>query len=195
MATVSIARLKEVDIDSLTGVGLVPVTSFRRTTCRLMAQWGSHAPLTAHVVRALVTLSPILSRKGVLCMASFLQRVVSFSGRANRSEFWLTLIGLGVISFIVGYIFEAVADAQDLTVMQRFLTGIVLSLPIVVCGYAMLARRWHDRGKSGWFSLISFVPYLGGLWILIELGFFPGKNETNKYGPKPTGLWQGGSPV
>ena len=39
---------------------------------------------------------------------------------------------------------------------------------------ALYAKRWHDRGKSGWWSLIGLVPIIGGMWMLIELGFLKG---------------------
>jgi len=34
-------------------------------------------------------------------------------------------------------------------------------------------RRWHDRGKSGFWCLINLAPFIGPLWAFIELGFFP----------------------
>jgi uncharacterized membrane protein YhaH (DUF805 family) len=34
-------------------------------------------------------------------------------------------------------------------------------------------------------TLIVIVPVIGGLWLLIELGFLKGDEATNKYGPNP----------
>ena len=48
--------------------------------------------------------------------------------------------------------------------------------------YAITTKRWHDRGKSGWWSLIAFVPIIGGLWLLIELGFLGPDEYVNEYG-------------
>ena len=50
---------------------------------------------------------------------------------------------------------------------------------------ALYAKRWHDRGKSGWWSLIVLVPILGAIWILVELGFLRGTEGPNQYGPDP----------
>lgn len=52
-------------------------------------------------------------------------------------------------------------------------------------GLAVSIKRWHDRGKSGWWILIALVPLIGGLWALIETGFLPGTPGTNEYGPDP----------
>lgn len=41
---------------------------------------------------------------------------------------------------------------------------------------AVWAKRWHDRGKSGWWTLIALIPFgIGWIWAMIELGFLEGK--------------------
>jgi uncharacterized membrane protein YhaH (DUF805 family) len=50
---------------------------------------------------------------------------------------------------------------------------------------AIYVKRWHDRGKSGWWVLIVFVPIIGYLWLLIECGFLAGDDGPNEYGPDP----------
>ena len=52
---------------------------------------------------------------------------------------------------------------------------------------AIYTKRWHDRDKSGWWSLIMFVPIIGGLWMLIELGFLRGTDGSNRFGDDPLG--------
>lgn len=49
---------------------------------------------------------------------------------------------------------------------------------------AVLLRRLHDTGRSGWWVLLAFVPLLGALAIL----FFTeqeGEAGDNAYGPNP----------
>ena len=70
---------------------------------------------------------------------------------------------------------------------QVVLNHIILPCAIVLAifiypQFAIMTKRWHDRGKSGWWWLISFVPIIGGLWMMIELGFLPGEDGTNDYG-------------
>ena len=44
-------------------------------------------------------------------------------------------------------------------------------------------RRLHDIGKSGWWYLISFIPYVGSIIIMI-LAMIDSK-EDNEYGVNP----------
>ncbi|MBV7329929.1 DUF805 domain-containing protein [Chloroflexi bacterium TSY] len=50
---------------------------------------------------------------------------------------------------------------------------------------AVSAKRWHDRDKSGWWSLIVLIPIIGVIWMLIEVGFLEGTNGPNRFGPEP----------
>jgi uncharacterized membrane protein YhaH (DUF805 family) len=50
---------------------------------------------------------------------------------------------------------------------------------------AVYAKRWHDRGKSGWWTLILLIPIIGPLWALIECGFLRGTEGPNQYGADP----------
>ncbi len=51
---------------------------------------------------------------------------------------------------------------------------------------AAYVKRFHDRDKSAWWLLVGFVPVLGPIWLLIELGFLRGTIGANRYGPDPT---------
>ena len=31
-------------------------------------------------------------------------------------------------------------------------------------------KRFHDRDKSGWWVLLGLIPFIGAIWLLIELG-------------------------
>jgi len=48
-------------------------------------------------------------------------------------------------------------------------------------------KRYHDRDKSGWWILILFIPLVGFIWFLIELGCLPGTPGPNRFGPDPLG--------
>ncbi|MFN8547772.1 MAG: DUF805 domain-containing protein [Candidatus Eisenbacteria bacterium] len=49
----------------------------------------------------------------------------------------------------------------------------------------LMVRRCHDRGRSGWFLLLKFVPF-AGIWVLLEICALGGTVGPNKYGPDPT---------
>ncbi|HEX7761077.1 MAG TPA: DUF805 domain-containing protein [Caulobacteraceae bacterium] len=52
---------------------------------------------------------------------------------------------------------------------------------------ATQVKRWHDRGKSGVWMLVGFIPLIGPLWTLVELMFLNGEPGPNQFGPSPRG--------
>ncbi len=51
--------------------------------------------------------------------------------------------------------------------------------------FCLTVKRYHDRGKSAWWYLIQFIPIIGGIWALVELGFCSGDDGDNEYGDGP----------
>jgi len=43
----------------------------------------------------------------------------------------------------------------------------------------------HDRDKSAWWMLIILIPFVGGIWYLVEVGFLKGTEEQNQFGSDP----------
>jgi uncharacterized membrane protein YhaH (DUF805 family) len=58
----------------------------------------------------------------------------------------------------------------------------VFYLAVLLPSLAVLVRRLHDTGRSGWWILISFVPF-GGIVLLIFT--LMGSDGPNDYGPEP----------
>lgn len=109
----------------------------------------------------------------------------SFEGRIPRRTYWgatllmtvfVALIVAAVIGIGHGKLFEG--------------TSLVILIPpyllFVYCGIAISVKRWHDRNKSGWWYLIGLVPYIGGIWVLVECGCLRGTEGPNNYGEDPT---------
>ena len=67
-----------------------------------------------------------------------------------------------------------------LTVLLLFVFLVVHFIPSL----ALTVRRLHDTGKSGWWYLIVFAPYLGNFVIFI-FTLIDGDEGVNKYGPNP----------
>ncbi len=108
----------------------------------------------------------------------------SFEGRINRSKFWA---GVGVL-FAVGILVNIIDALLGLQVGQGFgVLGIVFTLAAIYPALALYAKRWHDRDKSGWWTLIILIPIIGPIWLLIELGALEGTRGANRYGPDPLG--------
>ena len=121
----------------------------------------------------------------------------SFQGRSNRARWWIGLIVLSVIGSILGGIFVGGAmasiygiDPQNTAAIMAAMTGVfvpasIIGLVMLWPSLALYTKRWHDRGKSGWWTLIILIPIIGGIWALIELGFLRGTVGPNNYGPDP----------
>ena len=122
-----------------------------------------------------------------------LQTLFGFHGRMRRSHFWAVglIMTFGVLPLAVGLLAPLLPhdDTADIPLTTANEVGYgLLVLFIILYGWVRLAiqtKRWHDRGKSGWWTLIVLLPVIGGLWMLIECGFFDGDPGSNKYGPSP----------
>jgi uncharacterized membrane protein YhaH (DUF805 family) len=98
-----------------------------------------------------------------------------FKGRLNRTTYLL----INIIIFVITGIFatsgvQHYLDAHDATAIML---GIVVGIPIFIWQISASARRLHDRGVSGWFSLLVIIP--GAELILCIL---PGEKGVNRYG-------------
>lgn len=102
-----------------------------------------------------------------------MNKIFSFSGRARRTEYWITYF---VVS-ILGYVLEAISESVD-GVGGAFLIVLISVLNIWV-GLAVGARRCHDLGHNGFWQLIPFY----GIWM----AFVNGQPGPNEYGEDPKG--------
>jgi len=133
-----------------------------------------------------------------------LQTFTSFNGRIPRKTFWLAILVMIVITWILEFILFALFGASMMSVdpnatpeaqamaAQEAMSGMMLPLGILILltiwpSLAIYTKRWHDRDKSGWWSLIGLVPLIGGIWMIVELGFLRGTEGPNRFGPDPIG--------
>jgi len=123
---------------------------------------------------------------------------LSFSGRISRQPWWLGLIGLAIVQWAVWFVLSMVLglntaiDPTDQAAAaalagKMMVPIIILALVFIYPTLALYTKRWHDRGKSGWWTLIVLVPIIGGIWALVELGFLKGTTGSNQYGADPLG--------
>lgn len=131
-----------------------------------------------------------------------LETFTSFDGRIPRKTFWLALLVLMIVSWILQMILfavlggsmmdidpnatpEAAAAAAQTAMSSMMLPFGILFLITLWPSLAIYAKRWHDRNKSGWWTLIMLIPVIGAIWMLIELGFLRGTEGENSYGADP----------
>ena len=65
--------------------------------------------------------------------------------------------------------------------------GCLFLLATFLPGLALVVRRQHDIGLSGWFYLLVLIPYVGGL-IVFVFTLIPSQKHDNKWGPVPYGV-------
>jgi len=85
---------------------------------------------------------------------------------------------------VVGTLIIAVCAFIDLCFTGNGRPSFLTPISIVVLIWPLLAiqvKRFHDRNKSGWWGLVGFIPYIGSLWLIVELGFFGPVEEGNRF--------------
>ena len=107
------------------------------------------------------------------------QNIFEFNGRASRSSYWwfalAELIGwVGVL--ILAVIFAAV-HAPVLSILLYLAAGVASFL----VSLSLTIRRLHDQDKSGFWYFIAFVPFIGGIWLLV-LTVMEGTPGPNRFG-------------
>ncbi len=107
-----------------------------------------------------------------------LKQYADFNGRARRTEYWMFWLINTVVGFILGFI-----DGF----LGLMLLSVIYSLAMIIPGLAVVVRRLHDVGKSGWMYFIVLIPIIGFIWMLILL-FTDSQPGSNKWGENPKGI-------
>lgn len=112
----------------------------------------------------------------------FFRKYADFTGRASRSEFWWAMLFQVIVGTIAGIVLSVVLVIVVIAVVTGaerpgspetllaaalwstvvMVVGLALiSLPLLLPTLAVTVRRLHDTNRSGWWVLISFIPYAG----------------------------------
>lgn len=134
-----------------------------------------------------------------------LKKYADFSGRASRREFWLFLLFVTILTVAAHSVDEPdgrnAAVAMNMGIAELSVT-LLLLLPSITVG----VRRLHDTGRSGWWMMLVYLPWLatlvsqanpaltlasagallvGGVaWIILLL--LPGEAGENAFGAPPS---------
>ncbi|MFJ9322350.1 DUF805 domain-containing protein [Streptomyces globisporus] len=104
-----------------------------------------------------------------------LKNYAGFSGRARRKEYWMFTL----INFVIAVVLQIVGFAIDTQVPYY-----IYLAATIIPSLAVVVRRLHDTGRSGWWILIGFVPLVGFIVLIVFLAS-EGKHEANQHGPNP----------
>lgn len=135
---------------------------------------------------------------------SCLSKYAVFQGRAPRSEFWwfwVFAVLVELVAIIVSAMLLTSSVSEHAVVMgpgmssmsavyvyapANWLIGLT-PLLLILPSLAVAVRRLHDVGRSGWWLLIHFLPFIGTL-VLLFWWVQPSEPRDNAYGPSPLPL-------
>ncbi len=117
---------------------------------------------------------------------SVFRHYAGFRGRARRSEYWKFILFNALVvtaGYILAFVFAGSAggESKGFTVIMGLL-GIYM-LALILPTLALMVRRLHDIGHTGWLLLIA-VTGIGGIVLLVWF-IREGDHGENQYGPDP----------
>lgn len=145
-----------------------------------------------------------------------LKKYAVFNGRASRKEFLYFILFNIIVSILLDFVDLAIGKLTGFYLDPKSQTGLLQTLYIfivIIPSFAVLVRRLHDTGRSGWWILWIFIlnpilllmylvpDFLGipprleeplgilliGLYLAIFIfTLLPSDPLPNKYGPNPT---------
>lgn len=108
----------------------------------------------------------------------------TYRGRLNRKPFILRGFAVSIFMSILSSVMGVMSDSSSTALHIAAL----LMLPVILIGCVascmLIIRRWHDLGKSGWFTLILIIPIVS-FFVMLYLWFARGTVGPNAYGEDP----------
>ena len=112
-------------------------------------------------------------------LGRFFTKYATFHGRASRSEFWWAW-SLNIVVFFVAGIGVEMANSLAGPTVPRPTTAssvigvvfVVYALAVLVPSIAVLVRRLHDANLSGWWWLLTLIPFAGQV-VGVIFGILP----------------------
>ena len=111
---------------------------------------------------------------------SFFNKYATFQGRASRSEFWYAQLFIILTGFFLGFIegLLGISPFSEVSILAS-----IFQLGVFIPSIAIIARRFHDINKSGWwyFLILTIVGVIPVFYWFCKKG-----NEyENDYGANP----------
>lgn len=111
-----------------------------------------------------------------------------FRGRTSRGEFWRAHIVLLPLMLLAVVWLGLPTDGQPRSIWPILLFGLIV-LPHLVPWVALMSRRLHDIGHTGWWTTIGLIPVMLvlplGIVLLLAVGCIDGAPGENRFGPNP----------
>ena len=98
------------------------------------------------------------------------ENYATFSGRANRGEFWFRTLATVLIAIGLSIVDTSILGFDVISSPFSNLWSLATLIP----GFAITSRRLHDIDMSGWWQLIVIIPVVGWILMLVWLSHTPG---------------------
>lgn len=108
----------------------------------------------------------------------FFTRYFDFQGRSVKSEYWWIVL----FNLIVGIILGFCTDKNHPLAVGNIVSSL-WSLATLIPSIALGVRRLHDSDRSGFWLLITLVPFIG--FIVLIVFMLADSSPDNQYGPAP----------
>jgi len=119
-----------------------------------------------------------------------LRKYVTFSGRAQRSEYWWFILFVVTVNFALTLLDSALFGSVETygsgfsaTTDTPVFSGI-FNLLVLLPTVSAVVRRLHDVNRSVWWYLIVLIPLIGAIMMLVWLAS-KGTVGQNRFGPDP----------
>ena len=108
-----------------------------------------------------------------------LTKYAVFSGRATRQQYWMYSL-FYLIFYLLFSLLDLWFSVYNASIGLGMISG-MFAVAMALPSLAILIRRLHDIGKTGWWVLILFIPIIGALVTLIFL-LLDSEKQQNQYG-------------
>lgn len=110
-------------------------------------------------------------------------KIFTFKGRSSRKKYVYKFFSIILVVIINEFVFDIYEN--EVNFLSSLYVMISASLVILLClqYFPLAVRRLHDFNVSGWWMLISFIPF--GQLIILWLIFKKGTPGANDYGQEP----------
>ena len=98
----------------------------------------------------------------------YFRNYANFEGRSRRSEYFYALLFVNIVTSCCAAVPALAA---------------IWTLGTLLPGIALVVRRLHDVGRSGWWYFINLIPLVGTIILLIWI--FTDSDDDNQWGPNP----------
>jgi uncharacterized membrane protein YhaH (DUF805 family) len=113
----------------------------------------------------------------------FFSRLFLFKGRSNRKEYIVRILLYTTIIVIWTYTIDTYGNEDTLFSFLYVISLGSIGILMFLQYFPLAVRRFHDLNASGWWVLLSFLPF--GQVVILWLMFKKGTSGINKYGEEP----------